>query len=105
MAVEAKVSQINGQFLVDIVETCGIVKVEDLPELLYTLPKTYSRESAAEKAGDAAAKSYTRSSVKSQRRLCGYDPESQCCHPRVLEGFRARNRNVPVRQPKVEPCG
>jgi hypothetical protein len=97
MKAEARVFAENGQFLFDIVDLDCILEVDgdELPELLFTSPKTYSRESACDKAGEAKAREFSRASASAQRKLSGYDPAGQCGHPSCRTGFRAANRNTP----------
>ena len=94
MQPESRVFHENGNFVVDIVDLDDILEHGGnvLPELLLTLPKSYTREGPAERAGDASAKRIADASESERRRIIGLDPSSQCGTPSVSVGYRARRR-------------
>lgn len=89
MNLECQVFPSNTKYSFDIVDLDDILTVGDevLPECLYTSTREYANESTAERNGQEWIKRFTKAHEAEQRRLCGYDKQSDC---------RAVRRSVPV---------
>jgi hypothetical protein len=102
MKPEARIFTYNGQFWFDIVDTSDTITEGNdvLPELLFTSKKGYTREHSCERAADKAVAEFSKASDAGRRKICGYDPRSECdTRQKRAQNYRAGNRNTPVRQP------
>ena len=75
MNLEARIFRENNGWCFDIVDLSDTIEVkgEDLPELLYTHPKTYTHESTADRHANATIDRINRATQKERRTLFGYD--------------------------------